>query len=142
MAGVEISSIKNADLREIAKSADKNNDGKINDGSELFGTKSGDGFRDLRKYDSDGNGWIDENDDVFNKLKVWCKGEHGEDILMDLKEADVGAIFLGSQKTDFTLMGADGSTNGVIRSTGVFLRESTGLAGTVQHVDLALKKAL
>ncbi|MCQ2740388.1 MAG: hypothetical protein MJ237_09240, partial [bacterium] len=29
MAGVEISSIKNADLREIAKSADKNNDGKL-----------------------------------------------------------------------------------------------------------------
>ncbi len=26
---------------------DKNGDGKINDGSELFGTKSGDGFRDL-----------------------------------------------------------------------------------------------
>ena len=26
---------------------DKNEDGKINDGSELFGTKSGDGFSDL-----------------------------------------------------------------------------------------------
>ena len=121
---------------------DKNNDGKINDGSELFGTKSGDGFKDLRRYDSDGNGWIDENDDIFNKLKIWCKGDHGEDILMDLKEADVGAIFLGSQRTDFTLMGGDGGTNGVIRSTGLFLRESTGLAGSIQHVDLALKKAL
>ena len=28
---------------------DKNGDGKINDGSELFGTKSGDGFGDLRE---------------------------------------------------------------------------------------------
>ncbi len=118
---------------------DKNGDGKINDGSELFGTKSGDGFRDLRKYDSDGNGWIDENDDVFSKLKVWCKGDRGEDILMNLKEADVGAIFLGSQRTDFSLKGFDGETNAVIRSTGLFLRESTGMAGTVQHVDLALK---
>ena len=119
---------------------DKNDDGKINDGSELFGTKSGDGFGDLREYDSDGNGWIDENDDVFSKLKVWCKDENGKDILMDLKEADIGAIFLGEQQTEFSLGGADGYRDGVIRSTGVFLRESTGAAGTVQHVDLSLKQ--
>ena len=119
---------------------DKNGDGKINDGSELFGTKSGDGFGDLREYDSDGNGWIDENDDVFSKLKVWCKDENGKDILMDLKEADIGAIFLGEQQTEFSLGGADGYRDGVIRSTGVFLRESTGAAGTVQHVDLSLKQ--
>ena len=118
---------------------DKNGDGKINDGSELFGTKSGDGFGDLREYDSDGNGWIDENDDVFSKLKVWCKDENGKDILMDLKEADIGAIFLGEQQTEFSLGGADGYRDGVIRSTGVFLRESTG-AGTIQHVDLSLKQ--
>ena len=119
---------------------DKNGDGKINDGSELFGTKSGDGFGDLREYDSDGNGWIDENDDVFSKLKVWCKDENGKDILMDLKKADIGAIFLGEQQTEFSLGGADGYRDGVIRSTGVFLRESTGAAGTVQHVDLSLKQ--
>ena len=113
---------------------------KINDGSELFGTKSGDGFGDLREYDSDGNGWIDENDDVFSKLKVWCKDENGKDILMDLKEADIGAIFLGEQQTEFSLGGADGYRDGVIRSTGVFLRESTDAAGTVQHVDLSLKQ--
>ena len=119
---------------------DKNGDGKINDGSELFGTKSGDGFGDLREYDSDGNGWIDENDDVFSKLKVWCKDENGKDILMDLKEADIGAIFLGEQQTEFSLGGADGYRDGVIRSTGVFLQESTGAAGTVQHMDLSLKQ--
>lgn len=118
---------------------DKNGNGKIDDGSELFGTKSGDGFADLREYDSDGNGWIDENDEVFSKLKVWCKDENGKDILMDLKQADIGAIYLGVSQTEFTLGGADGYRDGVIRSTGVFLRESTG-AGTVQHVDLSLKQ--
>ena len=59
---------------------------------------------------------------------------------MDLKEADIGAIFLGEQQTEFSLGGADGYRDGVIRSTGVFLRESTGAAGTVQHVDLSLKQ--
>jgi len=121
---------------------DKNGDGIINDGSELFGTKSGDGFGDLREYDSDGNGWIDENDEIFSKLKVWCKGDNGEDILMDLKEADIGAIYLGSQETEFTTSGNDGIRDGVVGSTGVFLRESAGGgAGTVQHVDMSIGRA-
>ncbi|MBQ4483205.1 MAG: hypothetical protein II966_08245 [Lachnospiraceae bacterium] len=116
---------------------DRNEDGKINDGSELFGTKSGNGFADLAEYDSDGNGWIDENDAVFDKLKVWCRGSDGEDILMDLKEADIGAIYLGHKETEFTLEGMTGARDGVIRSTGFFLKESGG-AGTIQHVDLAV----
>lgn len=116
---------------------DKNGDGTINDGNELFGTKSGDGFADLKEYDSDGNGWIDENDEVFSKLKVWCKDDNGEDILMDLKDADIGAIYLGSADTEFTFGGSDGIRDGVIRSTGFFLKESFG-AGTVQHVDMAI----
>ena len=116
---------------------DLNEDGVINDGSELFGTKSGDGFADLAQYDSDGNGWIDENDEVFQRLRIWYKNDRGEDELVSLKDADVGAIFLGEQGTDFSLTGSDGMTNAKIRSTGIFLRESTGAAGTVQHVDLA-----
>ena len=114
---------------------DLNGDGKIGDGSELFGTKSGDGFKDLAEYDSDGNGWIDENDDVFSKLKVWYKDENGKDVLMDLKEADIGAIYLGSAATDFSLMGSDFEKEAMIRSTGFFLRESGG-TGTIQDVDI------
>lgn len=116
---------------------DKDENGKIDDGSELFGTKSGDGFRDLAAYDGDGNGWIDENDDVFSKLKIWFKDEDGTDRLMDLKSADVGAIYLGNASTEFSLKNDAQATNGVIRSSGIFLRESSG-AGTVQHLDLAL----
>jgi hypothetical protein len=118
---------------------DKDDNGKIDDGNELFGTMSGDGFGELREYDSDGNGWIDENDEIFSKLKVWCKDENGNDVLMDLKEADIGAIYLGEQQTEFSLGGADGYRDGVIRSTGVFLRESGG-TGTIQHVDLSMKQ--
>ncbi len=117
---------------------DKNGDGVINDGGELFGTQSGDGFKDLAAYDEDGNGWIDENDGIFDKLRVWYKNGDGEDELIDLREADIGAIYLGEQSTTFELKGSDASTEGVIRSTGIFLHESTGLAGTIQHVDLAV----
>lgn len=116
---------------------DKNGDGEINDGSELFGTKSGDGFADLSKYDEDGNGWIDENDRIFKNLKVWTKDAEGKDKLVDLKSADVGAIYLGSANTQFHLNDTVNKTNAVIQKTGVFLRES-GTVGTIQHVDLAV----
>ncbi|MBQ8188360.1 MAG: hypothetical protein IJZ44_01120 [Lachnospiraceae bacterium] len=117
---------------------DKNGDGKINDGSELFGTKSGDGFKDLAAFDEDGNGWIDEADSVFKKLKVWSKDEKGNDILIDLKKADVGAIYLGNANTEFSVKsGLENRTDAIIRKTGVYLKES-GSVGTVQHVDLAV----
>ncbi len=115
---------------------DKNGDGVINDGKELFGTASGDGFADLAQYDEDGNGWIDENDAIWSKLKIWTKDENGNDVLYRLADKGVGAICLQKAATDFTLQGAQGQTNGAIRSTGVFLYEN-GNVGTVQHVDVA-----
>lgn len=119
---------------------DKNGDGQINDGSELFGTASGNGFADLAEYDEDGNGWIDENDAVWDKLKIWCKDENGNDVLYRLADKGVGAICLQNVSTDFTLKGNAGQTQGAIRNSGVFLYEN-GCAGTVQHVDVAKYQA-
>lgn len=117
---------------------DKNNDGIVNNGNELFGTKSGNGFEDLKAYDEDGNGWIDEADSVFHKLKVWTKNEDGTDSLIAIGKAGVGAIYLGSAETQFSLNNMDtNETNAVIQRTGVFLHED-GRAGTIQHVDLAV----
>lgn len=117
---------------------DKNGDGEINDGSELFGTRSGDGFRDLAAYDHDRNGWIDENDAIFNDLKIWTKDEEGNNRLISLKEAGVGAICLQNASTQYSLNRAeDNHTNGVIRSTGIYLKEN-GEAGTIQHIDLTM----
>ena len=115
---------------------DKNGDGRINDGSELFGTKSGDGFSDLAAYDTDGNGWIDEADPIFNRLKIWITDENGNEKLYSLKDKGVGAIYLGNADTSFDLRSADNVTNARIRKSGVFLYEN-GMAGTVQHLDLA-----
>lgn len=118
---------------------DANEDGVINDGSELFGTKSGDGFKDLSEYDSDNNGWIDENDDVFNKLKIYVQNEDGTQSLYTLKDKNVGAIYLGSTDTDFSMNNlSTNEVNAKIRQTGIFLYENGGV-GTVQHVDLAME---
>ncbi len=117
---------------------DKNGDGTINDGSELFGTKSGDGFKDLAAYDEDGNGWIDENDNIFSRLKIWTKDAEGRDYLINLKEADVGAIYLGNTDTQFSLKDFENRLNAEIKKTGIYLRESSGAVGTLNHVDLVV----
>lgn len=118
---------------------DKDQDGKINNGNELFGAKTGNGFSELAAYDYDKNGWIDENDQIYSKLKVWIKTQEGTDKLIDLKAADIGAIYLGNNQTDFTLKSTEtGQINGQIRRTGLYLKESTGLAETVQQIDVSI----
>ncbi len=114
---------------------DKNGDGTVNDGSELFGTKSGDGFADLEKYDDDGDGWIDEDDNVFDRLRIWIRSEDGTENLISLKEAGVGAINLARAQTEFSLKDKLNRTEAVIRATGMFLYED-GRAGTMQQVDM------
>lgn len=115
---------------------DKNQDGRINDGTELFGPASGNGFADLAVYDEDGNGWIDEGDSIWSKLKIWCRDESGQDTLYTLAQKGVGAICLQRASTDFALKDSSNVSNGFIRSTGIFLYEN-GNVGTVQHLDLA-----
>lgn len=117
---------------------DKNDNGAIDNGSELFGAQSGNGFADLAAYDSDGNGWIDESDPVFDKLRIWSKDASGKDQLFALGEKGVGAIYLGNVASDFALKSlATNESQGQVRSTGVFLKEN-GAVGTMQQVDLAI----
>lgn len=118
-------------------SLDLNNDGKINDGSELFGPQSGNGFSDLSFYDTDRNGWIDENDSIFDRLRIWTRDEAGNDVLFALGQKGIGAICLGSASTAFSLMDRGNNENGLIQKTGIFLNED-GTAGTIQHVDLVV----
>jgi hypothetical protein len=115
---------------------DKNNDGKINDGTELFGALTGNGFAELSKYDSDSNDWIDESDPIYDKLGIWTKDHSGKDSIFSLRQKDIGAIYLGNVLTKFSLNNLfDNSKLGKTVSTGLFLNEN-GKPGTVQQLDL------
>ncbi|MBU1194335.1 MAG: hypothetical protein KKE62_02625 [Proteobacteria bacterium] len=115
---------------------DKNNDQIINDGSELFGPGTGNGFGELAQFDEDQNHWIDENDAVFSQLSVWTRDENGKDMLISLKDAGVGAISLDHAQTLFNMTSSDNSLQGQLKNSGVFLFED-GKAGSVSQVDLA-----
>jgi len=114
---------------------DKNDDGQINDGSELFGALSGDGFADLAAYDSDGNNWIDENDDIYESLRIWSRDQLGEEQLMGLGQAGVGAFYLGHIETLFSVKDSENTMLGQVKETGLAVMES-GQVVTMQQLDL------
>jgi len=116
---------------------DRNGDGRINNGSEMFGPNTGDGFSELSQLDDDGNGWIDENDQAWQKLSLWHPDENGGGDLRSLSESGVGAIALARTTTPFDLKGNANELFGQIRTSGIFLHENGG-AGTIQQIDLAV----
>ncbi len=119
-------------------SFDRNNDGKINNGSELFGPGTGNGFKELGEYDLDKNGWIDENDAVFSQLTVWTRDDQGNDVLTSLKDAGIGAVYLDNAQAEFNMTTMDNTLKGQVRQSGLFLFEN-GNVGTVQQIDLAAR---
>ncbi|HSR36696.1 MAG TPA: hypothetical protein VLL73_05890 [Desulfurivibrionaceae bacterium] len=116
---------------------DRNNDGIINNGGELFGPATGNGFGELRGLDSDGNGWLDENDPLFAKLRIWMRDAAGSDFLYSLKEKHIGALLLDAAATPFSLTDSANALQGKLRETSIYLTEA-GQAGTVQELDIAV----
>lgn len=83
---------------------DRNGNGNIDDGGELFGTSTLDawgrkhttGFGALRSFDSNDDGWIDARDGVYDSLQLWNdanrNGKSDEGELYTLCELHVAAI--------------------------------------------------
>ncbi len=98
---------------------DRNNDQIVNDGSELFGTLSGDAYADLAALDTDGNEWIDRNDAAFKHLLLWLPDTDGNGKLLSLEEAGVAAVSTANIATPFELRGSNNSDLGAVRATGL-----------------------
>ena len=75
---------------------DHNNNGQIDDRSELFGGEVGEGFSTLATFDSNDDGLVDKNDADFGELEVWQdKDENGltdDGELFSLESAGVASM--------------------------------------------------
>jgi hypothetical protein len=111
---------------------DRNGNGKVDDGSELFGVASGNGFADLARLDADRNGWIDESDPAYQQLAVWS----GEGF-SSLTQRGVGALSTATVHAPFSLKTSANELLGQIRDVGFYLTEA-GEVGHLQQVDLAV----
>ncbi len=114
---------------------DRNGNGIIDDGSELFGPSTNNGFSELRALDDDHNGWLDENDVAFDKLQIWSMNSSGEMELTGLLEADVGAIYLSSVSTEYTLTDEAYGQNGQLRESSIYMKESGGVS-SIHELDI------
>ena len=113
---------------------DRNGNGRVDDGSELFGALSGNGYADLRQLDNDGNGFIDEGDPVFAKLGVWRPESES---IRSLASTGVGALATAAANTPFKLTDAGNQQTGQVRGSSIYLTES-GQVGTTQQLDLVV----
>ena len=116
---------------------DHDQDGVVDDGTEVIGALSSDAFGDLRALDDDQNGWIDEQDEVYEQLRVWTWSEEGEQELLTLAEVDVGAIYLGAVEAQFSFMDDRDQQIAQQRSQSVYLKHS-GEVGSARQVDLVM----
>lgn len=117
---------------------DKNENRKIDNGSELFGPSTNNGFAELAQYDEDNNNWIDEKDSVFDKLKVWSIDENGNSSLVSLIDRNVGAIYLGDVQSGFKYQSAIDETTAVQKSNGIFVKEDGSGLGVVNSIDVVV----
>ncbi|AOY86947.1 hypothetical protein BKP64_01440 [Marinobacter salinus] len=118
---------------------DRNGNGKVDDGSELFGPQSGSGFGELAKFDDDGNRWVDANDEIFQSLSVWVQAEDGSQTLKSLDEVGVQALYVDSAEGRFTLANGQGIPLGQVKASGVYLT-TDGEVRTLEEIDLAEQK--
>ena len=78
---------------------------------------------------------------MYEGLRIWQKDAAGNDWLIALGEAGVGAIYLGSTTTPFQVKDDENELQGVVRSSGIYLKEEDGQpagVGTVQQLDLVI----
>ncbi len=77
---------------------DKNNNGEIDSGKELFGDQNGaaNGYEELAKYDLNQDGSIDAKDEIYKELQIWADldgdGKIGEGEIKGLEEMGVTSI--------------------------------------------------
>lgn len=122
---------------------DRNGNGKIDNGSELFGVdtvmsnglKASSGFEALRDLDSNADGIFSSADALFGDVRVWSDlnqdGVSQADELKTLDELGIASINLGE-----TASSTDLGNGNSITATSTFTR-TDGTTGTAANLDLA-----
>lgn len=116
---------------------DRNRNGKVDNGGELFGPASGDGFADLAQLDRNQDGVLDDSDPLFAELKLWQARPDGQAQLAALSSVRVGAILLQRVAAPFSYRDGQNQEFARARSAGLYLSED-GQAGYLGQVDVSV----
>lgn len=106
---------------------DRNGNGAIDDGTELFGDQRGaaNGYEELRALDSNGDGRINASDRDFEQLRLWRDNGNGvteEGELVSLRDAGVSELSLAYRNVNQIAMGGNRLTQlaSFARSDGTY----------------------
>lgn len=103
---------------------DRNADGQINNGGELFGnntelaggTNAANGFEALKELDANGDGIIDSNDAQFDELRIWqdtnSDGLSQSDELLTLEQAGIASLNI-----DYSTVSTEDGNGNITRQT-------------------------
>lgn len=118
---------------------DKNNNQQADDGSELFGPKTGQGFVELAQLDSNKNGFIDLDDQYFEQLYIWQPSDSNNQTeqWLSLKDAKIQAISLSSISTPFDFYDQQGKIQAQLRQSSFAISEE-GIGRGVHQVDVRI----
>jgi len=137
---------------------DKNNNNRVDNGGELFGPTTNNGFSELAQLDSNNNGFFDNQDDKFSQVYIWqpkqAKTNNNEQSLgeqpntqankqnlVSLSQAGIKAISLNAIATQFNFRDQSKSGNGAINAqltqTSFAITENNQALG-VHQIDVRL----
>ncbi len=109
---------------------DGNNNGRIDNGKELFGDQNGaaNGYDELSKHDSNKDNIIDDKDPVFERLRLFRIDNSGNQVLSTLNDSGIKSIALGYQNSQKAINQYD-----TVTQEGSFERKdgSTGATGDI-----------
>lgn len=115
-------------------SLDKSKNGIIDNGRELFGPSSGNGFLELGFLDSNHDNKIDNSDMNFNNLRLLEFSSTKQQFLHTLSSKGVESIYLSTSKTITQLSDENGNLRAEITEKGT-VKLGNNSAGVVQHLD-------
>jgi len=118
---------------------DKNNNQQADNGNELFGPTTGQGFTELAQLDSNNNGFIDPDDQQFEQLYLWQPNGDIDQIeqLLSLAEAKIQAISLSAISTPFDFYDQQGEIQAQLRLSSFAISESGNGRG-VHQIDVRI----
>ena len=118
---------------------DQNNNQQADNGSELFGPKTGQGFAELALLDSNKNGFIDADDEQFDQLYLWQPSDDNNQAeqWLSLKAAKIQAISLTTIQTPYDFYDQQGQIQAQLRLSSFAITDA-GEGRGVHQVDVRI----
>jgi len=111
---------------------DKNSNNQADNGSELFGPATGNGFSELAQLDDNNNGFLDREDSAYQQLYLW---QPEKNTWLSLAEAEIEAISTVAIATPYTFYNEKDEVQAQLRYSSFAIGES-GRGFGVHHVDV------